>query len=285
MKFDSKASHGKAGEFYFSYWICNYFGWPCRLLDIDVGIDAQIEIFDENNHSCGVFIGAQIKTNQTNNPGVQVKLNNLEYWSSIDDPIVLISITLDDGPQIYWKLINGSNIFSYIEQAKNNSSETVKISFTKDDRLTISDKSHFVNLIYQKEASYLDLKCLNFNNVYNELISILSVNGVICTDPLEHNMDLIGLEQPVYIFNEFLDQFDEVKSFAESHASIKALSSEYLATYEKYEECISYISSYIGSMSKLDADHDNQIGDTWLSPSNSTNRVLQEIFEDNYKRW
>lgn len=282
MKFDDKASHGKAGEFYFAYWICRYFGWPCRLIDIDVGIDAQIELFDDNSHSCGMFIAAQIKTNQTNNPNVQVTLDNLKYWESISDPVILISITLDDGPNIYWQLINDCNITSYIKRAEGNDSKKVTISFTDDNKLTKSDKDIFKELVYLKDAAYLDIKCLEIDKIYHELINRLTVDGDICTNPLMHNADLDWLDEPVSIFNKFLNEFDKVKSLAEKHISISKLSSNYCKTISNRAECVNYMSSYISEMSDLDTDHDNAIGRRWLLSTNNLNIKLKNMLEDVY---
>lgn len=60
-KYKSTGVTGRAGELYFAYWIVRYFNWPCRLLDIDVGIDAQVEIF-EDEISTGDFL--RFKLNQ-----------------------------------------------------------------------------------------------------------------------------------------------------------------------------------------------------------------------------
>ncbi len=280
VKFDNKASHGKAGEFYFAYWICNYFGWPCRLLDIDVGIDAQIEIFDENDHSCGLFIGAQVKTNKTNNPDIQVKLNNLKYWSSIEDPIVLISITLADTPKIYWKLINDSNISSYIKRAESNKSSKILINFTEEDELTIFNKECFRNLIYMKQATYLDQLCLKFNNSCEELDNLFTVNGEIEVDPVSLNIDIMDLDRYLLHFESLFEKFDEVESLTESNGKLKALSVNYPEVQYRYNIAHSYISEFIGYVK--DIDYGFEIKGQWCT--SDTNKKLLRIFEDKYPR-
>lgn len=229
-----------------------------------------------------MFIAVQIKTNQTNNPNVQVTLDNLKYWESISDPVILISITLDDGPNIYWQLINDCNITSYIKRAEVNDSKKVTISFTDDNKLAKNDKAKFKELVYLKDAAYLDKKCLEIDRIYHELINRLTVDGDICTNPLMHNVDLDWLDEPVSIFNKFLNEFDKVKSLAEKHISIIKLSSNYCKTISNRSECVNYMSSYISEMSDLDTDHDNAIGRRWLLSTNNLNIKLKNMLEDVY---
>ncbi|EOG4047563.1 hypothetical protein ACLBYQ_004938, partial [Salmonella enterica] len=59
MTYPKTSAEGHAGEYLFAYWISRYFKWPCRLLDIDMGLDAQVEIY-ENELSTGMFIGVQV---------------------------------------------------------------------------------------------------------------------------------------------------------------------------------------------------------------------------------
>lgn len=74
---------GKAGEYYFAYWILRHFQWPCRILDIDVGIDAQVEVF-EDGISTGNFFAVQIKSTIGSTPDIQISLTDFEYWQQID---------------------------------------------------------------------------------------------------------------------------------------------------------------------------------------------------------
>lgn len=112
MTYLEKVAHGNAGEFYFAYWISNKFVWPCRILDIDMGLDAQVEIYDDKNNSTGMFIGIQVKTTAKTldeSPSISVPLKNIVYWESISDPIILIRVCLNNGkktPSLYWQHLN-----------------------------------------------------------------------------------------------------------------------------------------------------------------------------------
>ena len=51
MKYLLQTANGDAGEFFFAYKIASALGWPCRLFDIDIDIDAQVEILNEDRTS------------------------------------------------------------------------------------------------------------------------------------------------------------------------------------------------------------------------------------------
>ena len=61
MKYIKKSLVGDMGEHFFIYKIMEMFRWPCRLYGIDLGIDAEIEILDNENRTTGRIIKVQIK--------------------------------------------------------------------------------------------------------------------------------------------------------------------------------------------------------------------------------
>ncbi|EII7030253.1 DUF4365 domain-containing protein, partial [Escherichia coli] len=102
MTYPKTSADGHAGEYLFAYWISRYFRWPCRLLDIDMGLDAQVEIY-ENNLSTGFFIGVQIKTTSRKMKrrlSVQIPYKNITYWGSCDFPVVIVLICLHDDNEL-----------------------------------------------------------------------------------------------------------------------------------------------------------------------------------------
>jgi len=131
LKSDLNNANGKAGEHYFAYWILRNLNWPCRLLDVDIGIDAQIEIMDEAMHSTGEFLAAQIKTSVTPELKTSIKVKHLKYWKSINDPVILILISfLDSEPKLYWKLINKQDAKSKLIEAKKKSRKQSILNLT-----------------------------------------------------------------------------------------------------------------------------------------------------------
>lgn len=96
MKYPSKIATGDAGEYFFAYKISYVLGWPCRLFDIDIGIDAQVEILDENRNSTGRFVAFQVKTSADEEPQPYwyVSKNQLDYWRDMDIPVFVALVSL-----------------------------------------------------------------------------------------------------------------------------------------------------------------------------------------------
>ncbi|ALY65640.1 TPA: DUF4365 domain-containing protein [Pseudomonas aeruginosa] len=96
MKYTSNTAIGDAGEYFFAYQISHILGWPCRLFDIDIGIDAQVEILDEDRNSTGRFVAFQIKTSadEEPQPSWYVKKKQLDYWRDMDTPVFIVLISL-----------------------------------------------------------------------------------------------------------------------------------------------------------------------------------------------
>ncbi len=61
MIYPKSSAYGHAGEYLFAYWISRYFGWPCRLLSVDMGIDAQVEMFADDTKSTGLLFLFRLK--------------------------------------------------------------------------------------------------------------------------------------------------------------------------------------------------------------------------------
>jgi len=97
MKYPEKTAIGDAGEYFFAYRIASVLGWPCRLFDIDIGIDAQVEILDEERISTGKFVAFQIKTTSVegNDSCRYVPKKQLSYWRDLDLPgfVVLVDLS------------------------------------------------------------------------------------------------------------------------------------------------------------------------------------------------
>jgi len=96
MKYPRKAANGHAGEFFFAYKVASVLGWPCRLFNIDIGIDAQVEVLDRARASTGKFVAFQIKT--TTAEGLRDKTyvdeRHLIYWRSLETPVFIVLVVL-----------------------------------------------------------------------------------------------------------------------------------------------------------------------------------------------
>lgn len=95
MKYTAQTAHGDAGEFFFAFKIASVLRWPCRLFDIDIGIDAQVEVLNNDGASTGRFVAFQVKAT---NLGAQeywyVSRRQLSYWRELDLPVFVVLVDL-----------------------------------------------------------------------------------------------------------------------------------------------------------------------------------------------
>lgn len=96
MFYPIKTSNGHAGEFFFAYKIANLFHWPCRLMDIDIGIDAQVEIMNEDTRvSTGQFVAFQIKASEKEGQTyIYTTKAHLQYWKTLELPVFVVLVDL-----------------------------------------------------------------------------------------------------------------------------------------------------------------------------------------------
>jgi len=151
MIFPKNSAMGKAGENYFAYWILKNFGWPCRLFDIDIGIDAQIEVLNEDNRPTGNCLPVQIKSTNGNKLKLQVDTGHLITWSGMNEPVLLVLVDLKtDSPNIYFKEIQCEEVQRIIGDAYDKGQDSKNINFSSSDLLTSSLKGRFTSIGYKK---------------------------------------------------------------------------------------------------------------------------------------
>jgi hypothetical protein len=97
MKYPETAAIGHAGEFFFAYQVARVLGWPCRLFDVDIGVDAQVEILGDDYESTGRFVAFQIKcTSMEEVDSRYVGSEQLAYWKNLDIPVFLALVDLGE---------------------------------------------------------------------------------------------------------------------------------------------------------------------------------------------
>jgi hypothetical protein len=95
MKYPIETANGDAGEFLFAYRIATVLKWPCRLFDIDIGIDAQVEIIGDGGVSTGRFVAFQIKaTSAEDRDCCYVSKAQLAYWKELELPVFVVLVDL-----------------------------------------------------------------------------------------------------------------------------------------------------------------------------------------------
>ncbi|WP_321840775.1 DUF4365 domain-containing protein [Paraburkholderia bannensis] len=123
------AANGNAGEYYFAYVISSVLKWPCRLIDIDIGVDAQIEVLDENKYSTGQFIAIQIKTRSGGERSISVSDEKLLYWKNLELPVYVALVALSSKePKVYLHFVDPTVDYRKTENGK----RCIDFDFEKD---------------------------------------------------------------------------------------------------------------------------------------------------------
>lgn len=114
MKYGKKIVVGDSGEYYFAYWLTKNWGWAVRLLPVDLGVDAEIEIVS-NGQSTSNFIKVQIKSSANvrgkKHHTVTVTERHIKYWSEINIPVIVCLVDIKN-EEIYWKVISTEEDYS-----------------------------------------------------------------------------------------------------------------------------------------------------------------------------
>lgn len=262
MNYLDIVANGNAGEFYFAYWISKNFTWPCRILDIDMGLDAQVEIYDESNLSTGMFIGVQVKTTVNTlevSPSVSVPLKNIVYWESIKHPIVIVRVCFNDSsgePCIYWKHLQKSELNNYLNKANQKDTESVTINFQIEGKLLLKeDKKAWLDLFLSDE----DRKVIDGTEY---LRTQLELHGKHFEEGSDGEQIMVGLIHDDFpsVLNELLNRYDELQTAIKINPWIEYLSAEVRLTVKSYNSYISILLKVFeegySNMSFLDQDLD-----------------------------
>jgi hypothetical protein len=279
LKLDLNNANGKAGENYFAYWIMRNLNWPCRLLDVDIGIDAQVEIMDKAMHSTGEFLAVQIKTSITPELKTSIKVKHLKYWESINDPVMLIFISfLENEPKIYWKLINKEDTESKLAEAKKEKQKTIDIKFSQNDLLTKDSISQLLRLPYKNELTVITNSFDKIDSLWLEV-----VEPCYSEEYDEYNyvhyecFDLISAHQLMSYFNTACFLMDEIDDITSKHEKISSLTNDVDKIYEKYEEIKSIITGMLPDVLDNDCIHDFEFKKVWSTSDN--HKIIIEMVE------
>lgn len=214
-KYKKNGVTGQAGEYYFAYWMVRNFKWPCRLLDIDVGIDAQVEIF-ENEISTGDFFAVQIKSTVENDPDISIDLSDFMYWQQLETQVILVRIVMADSlsePVMYWKPFSKEYLDEIVIEMGTTGFQSKKFLFSDSDKLNTESKDSW------KEAILSD----------NDK-RLIRVARSLLTDLEEHDLDNF-VEEEYYLQ-------DENKDFISFSSEIDTFNHHFL----DYEELIDALS-------------------------------------------
>lgn len=109
MKYDANKRIGDLGELIVAAAFIRHFRWPCRLQNMDVGIDAEVETTNNQGVASGKVIKVQVKaTMRSFKNGINTiypTVKHVNYWKEFSVPVLLCAVSLSSN-EILWKLIN-----------------------------------------------------------------------------------------------------------------------------------------------------------------------------------
>lgn len=112
--------------------------WPCRLQDVDLGIDAEIEICDDQNGATGNVVKLQIKSfekiESSDKHDVYVDDADISYWQRFSVPTIVVCVDLT-AERIYWKPINTTEAYQ-----SGGASRKITFDLSKDELTSASRK-------------------------------------------------------------------------------------------------------------------------------------------------
>lgn len=153
QEYQKRSKNGDAGEYFAAYKFTKLFGWPYRMLDVDLGVDAEVEILGENGRSTSDLVKLQIKTfdkiTSEESKNIYVSPEHIGYWKKFCLPIVVVCVDLQN-EKIYWKPVTATESY-----ASGGASSVISINVTRDG-LTTSSKSEFLALVTPEESKNIE---------------------------------------------------------------------------------------------------------------------------------
>lgn len=139
MEYPKKSVNGDAGEYLVAYTITKLFGWPCRLFGVDIGVDAELEILDDNSCSTGDVIKIQVKAfdkiSSKDSKGIYVDDRHINYWKRFCLPVIICCVDLS-AEKIYWKQILATEAYH-----SGGVSRKIRIDLAKDELSSASKET------------------------------------------------------------------------------------------------------------------------------------------------
>ena len=228
-RFKDTSITGWSGEYYFAYWIVSNFNWACRLLDIDIGIDAQVEVFDRE-FSTGDFFAVQIKSTTSESPNISLYLSDFNYWKQIDSVVVLVSIVLGNGtskPIIYYKVMNEAKVKRMISATRKNKGGSATVSFTKEDILTKKSKSKWMASLIRGESVAIVKKA-------QELMRLIDV--ILSYSKDDRKQDIYGHKDTFEQLNSVWYSYEKISEATRFHKNLKNYSTDVRLALKKFSK-------------------------------------------------
>lgn len=222
MKYTHTQIIGDAGEHLVASKVIKLLGFPCRLLSIDIGIDAEIEITDDNFRSTGEFIKAQIKTTISDKLYWYIEKEHIEYWNKINLPVIIFLVHINT-EKIYWHIIDEIDKYEKLDSG-------YKVQFNEKDILDASNKFNFRTL------SKLPFK-RKIEKIFDKAYALVVKDNLLINSD---QYDLTTFEEFVFHSNMINHNFKEANDLILKH-DLKIIKTEYSDMLNIIEEYLDKI--------------------------------------------
>ena len=152
MKYTVRNSSGDIGAHLVAFKFLKLLNWPCRLADIDIGIDAEVEMISEDDESQGDIMKVQIKHSAQfpdhETFSVSTYERHIEYWSRFCVPLIFCAAE-SNSMKVYWRQITDLDCYDTEGASK-------KVTFNRSEHeLTETCKDRFLELVIPNESRNL----------------------------------------------------------------------------------------------------------------------------------
>lgn len=166
MEYPKKSVNGDAGEYLVAYTITKLFGWPCRLFGVDIGVDAELEILDDDARSTGDVIKIQVKAfdrlSSAESKAIYVDERHINYWKRFCLPVIVCCVDLAT-EKIYWKQILATETYQ-----SSGVSRKISIDLATDELLSAS-KGALRSLATPEESKQIEPLFRQLRDLYKAL--------------------------------------------------------------------------------------------------------------------
>ena len=199
MEYPKRSVNGDSGEYLVAHKITRLFSWPCRLLSVDLGVDAEMEIMDEAGSSTGDIIKIQIKSfeeiTSELSKSIYVYERHIDYWKRFCLPVIICCVDLKN-EKIYWKQITATESFS-------SGGESKRIKFCLEhDVLDHSSKNKLNNLACPPESKKITPL---FESIMKKAQSLPNHTTVMLCDE-----EIQSTERQCHLISEELKKIDSL---------------------------------------------------------------------------
>ncbi|WP_367848912.1 DUF4365 domain-containing protein [Rhodoferax sp. WC2427] len=189
MKYPVKAANGHAGEYFFAYQVASVLKWPCRLIDIDIGIDAQVEVINDDRLSTGRFVAFQIKASSVEEPNCRyVTDEQLQYWQQLGLPVFVVLVELGKRKMFLHRVSFGAEYERTASGAVRIDFDRIKDIFTKDSERLIRDAAFEASSSVQQHLDLVRSGISRIQETIDAMVDFPDAHSLIEAMEMRHDL-------------------------------------------------------------------------------------------------